>query len=754
MDIWVQNSQKWVNDTYKNVAGFIPAPTDGRTGWKTMFAFTRALQSELGIEELSDNFGPTTMAKLAEQLGNVSSTTKNANVRAIVQCALWCKGYSGGDTFGTWDSSTTTAVATLRTDLGLSASASIAPKVFKSLLTMNAYVLIENGSPVIRSIQRSLNARYLSRADFAVLPCDGHFSRDVQSGLLYAIQYEIGMADGTANGNFGPGTQAGLRAPAAAVSEGSTDGSKYFVHLFQAAMTCNQYDTPFTGTFTADTRARVAQFQAFAALPVTGVADFATWASLLVSTGDIDRPGRAVDCVTTITTARAQTLTANGYEIVGRYLTNFPGPDPLDKKLKPGELATIFNNGLRVFPIFQQGGDELEYFTYEKGVQNGATAVDAATYYGFKRGTVIYYAVDYDAIEDEVHSDVVPYFEGIRDGVASRGSLYQIGIYGSRNTCSIVSNANLATLSFVSGMSTGYSGNLGYPLPTNWAFDQILEYDVGTGDGYIAVDKDIVSDRDHGQDSVELINPPARLDVPLPPTLRPELMAAGITWLTSAMNPFQQGAAIRSRQAAVELMYKHDDLFTTLAVGYRMRKALIQTATLWESALENLVDVPADAAVVITYTYYQDRENWEALPPSEQSQTPEPSAPPKMVDDCSTGISQIFARTAIDAVAWGRPRGWTNEPHLDAANWKHRWYMWNRLKTDEAFNITMAALVLVWGASDIGITTGDFLTYSDSEVRAILTRYNGFGDDAVEYGTRNFNLYAILEGANATAREN
>lgn len=748
MDIWVQNAQKWVNETYKNVVGFIPAPTDGRTGWKTMFALTRALQTELGIAELSDNFGPTTLAELAEQFGNVSSTTKNANVRAIVQCALWCKGYSGGDTFGTWDSSTTMAIATLRTDLGLSATASIAPKVFKSLLTMNAYVLIENGSPVIRSIQRSLNARYLSRADFAILPCDGHFSRDVQSGLLYAIQYEIGMADGTANGNFGPGTQAGLRTPAAAVSEGSADGSKYFVHLFQAAMTCNRYDTPFTGTFTADTRARVAQFQAFAALPVTGVADFATWASLLVSTGDIDRPGRAVDCVTTITTTRAQTLAANGYEIVGRYLTNFPGPDPLDKKLKPGELATIFNNGLRVFPIFQQGGDELEYFTYEKGVQNGSTAVDAALYYGFKRGTVIYYAVDYDAIEDEVYSDVIPYFEGIRDGVASRGSLYQIGIYGSRNTCSIVSNANLATLSFVSGMSTGYSGNLGYPLPTNWAFDQILEYDIGTGDGYIAIDKDIVSDRDYGQDSVELINPPARLDVPLPEAMRPALAAEAVAWLNAAMNPAQHASAIRSRNAAVELAFRHDALFTTLAVGYRMRKALVQTATIWECAVENVADTAVDLQVKATYGYYQQVEAWQQLPQDQQEGTPIPIPPEMLRDDSSTGVSQIFAASAISAVNWGRGLGLTNEPALDFANWKHRWYMWNRLNADEAFNITMATLVLLWGATLAGVDTRDFLAYTDADVRAILAKYNG--DD--DYGTRNFNLYVILEQANATAR--
>ena len=42
---------------------------------------------------------------------------------------------------------------------------------------------------------------------------------------------------------------------------------------------------------------------------------------------------------------------------------------------------------------------------------------------------------------------------------------YKIGVYGSRNVCIQVSDKRYATYSFVSGMSTGFSGNLGFPLP-------------------------------------------------------------------------------------------------------------------------------------------------------------------------------------------------------------------------------------------------------------------------------------------------
>ncbi|WP_439650896.1 glycoside hydrolase domain-containing protein [Polycladospora coralii] len=50
-----------------------------------------------------------------------------------------------------------------------------------------------------------------------------------------------------------------------------------------------------------------------------------------------------------------------------------------------------------------------------------------------------------------------------------------MGVYSSRSVC-----IGLVEKSFVSGMSTSFSGNLGYPLPRNWVYDQIR--DAGTGE--------------------------------------------------------------------------------------------------------------------------------------------------------------------------------------------------------------------------------------------------------------------------------
>ncbi|WP_181025672.1 glycoside hydrolase domain-containing protein [Rathayibacter rathayi] len=476
-----------------------------------MFALTRALQHELGITSLSDNFGETTFARLAKQFPTVSSKTVNKGILGIVQAALWCKGYGGMSSpdgkWTVWDSTTTTSIARLNTNIGLPAAAEIIPKLFKSLLTMDAYILLPRGSQLIRSIQRSLNARYNGRSDFFLIPCDGIYSRDVQVGLMYGLQYEIGMADGTANGYLGPGTKAGLSSSAANVGRGSSDSSQYFVHLFQAALAFNgSYDGEYDGVFSEKMTANVKSFQDFTMLPQSGRADWKTWASLLASTGDPERmdSAKAVDCITTITAARASTLKANGYSIVGRYLTNTPNtPDPTDKNIKPGEISTIFASGLRVFPIFQEGGGSASFFDAEKGRISGRRAHFEALKFGFKPGTVIYFTVDFDAVEDEVDGKIVPYFEAI--SMAFRGSQYRIGVYGARNTCSIVSSKNYATYSFVSGMSTGYSGNLGFRLPVNWAFDQIKEYTVGSGNGAIGIDKDIYSGRDAAQPAVSRV---------------------------------------------------------------------------------------------------------------------------------------------------------------------------------------------------------------------------------------------------------
>ncbi|MFG7388656.1 hypothetical protein ACGO3R_11955 [Lactococcus lactis] len=59
-DEMVLETQQWLNNNYGNVPGFEKVKEDGKTGWPTIYALIRALQHELGITELSDNFGTDT----------------------------------------------------------------------------------------------------------------------------------------------------------------------------------------------------------------------------------------------------------------------------------------------------------------------------------------------------------------------------------------------------------------------------------------------------------------------------------------------------------------------------------------------------------------------------------------------------------------------------------------------------------------------------------------------------------------------
>lgn len=543
-DFWVQEAQTWVNETYGSVPGFTPVEADGITGWRTMFALTRGLQVELGITALSDNFGATTTARFTSQVGTITPRTPASNVVRILRCALWCKGYQGGDVRdGAFDDALALAVVQVLRDLGLPGTEpAVDVKIMRSLLTLDAYLTVPGGSDAVRALQQWLNARYLSRLDFAVVPCDGRYARDVQRGLMLGVQYEIGMADGVANGNFGPGTQAGLRGPAY-VEPGSTDTGTAFVRLFQGALLCNGYATPFDGVFGAGTSEAVAAFQAFAQLARTGVGDFATWASLLVSSGDPDRPGTAADTSTPLTRAMADALHEAGYRTVGRYMS------VAAKRYRRAELDDLVAAGLTTFPIYQEYGNEAKYFTDEIGYGHGLAAARRARQLGIAAGAVIHFAVDYDATADDIDARVLRYFEGVNRGIgAARAGEYRVGVYGSRNVCARVCARELAVSAFVAGMSRGWSGNLGFPLPPQWAYDQVQTLTVGTGHAVVTIDKVIRSPRAEPVGADGLVETPRGTD------------DAGFHQMFWSLTQLRFEAEVALRPASQEARAEADDL--------------------------------------------------------------------------------------------------------------------------------------------------------------------------------------------------
>ncbi|RZU48694.1 putative peptidoglycan binding protein [Krasilnikovia cinnamomea] len=492
MDSRVLDVQVWLNREYGSVTGFNRVAEDGITGWATMRALTRALQYELGISPLSDTFGPTTLARVTGMSGDIEGLWTTNRIK-IVQGGFYCKGYDPGAFDGKWGSETKRALDRMMYDAGLPAAPdnTFPPKVLKALLTMDAFVKVALGTEAIRKVQQWLNGRYSYRQNFFLVPCEGVFSRDVQKALYLAIQYEVGLTDAQATGTFGPTTKNELRKRP--VGSGSTGA---FVSIFTAAMVFNRIKQPgfpyfegFTDRFGEEAAIALRAFQKFSALPETGQGDFATWCQLLVSTGDPDRPAIASDTANPLTAARASALWSAGYRYVGRYLDNVPGSS-LNKKIQPGELKLIFENGLKVFPIQQYYGGEVSYFNYNRGYRDALAAHQAAVGHGFDAGTTIYFAVDYDATQADIDDAIVPYFKGVVGGLTVSGKRYNAGVYGSRNVCIDVSRRTDVRWSFVSGMSSGFSGNMGYPLPENWSFNQIQTLTVGSGTGAVEIDKD------------------------------------------------------------------------------------------------------------------------------------------------------------------------------------------------------------------------------------------------------------------------
>lgn len=725
-DEMVRRAQRFINLTYSHLDGIPQLEEDGVTGWTTMYALTRALQHELGITALSNSFGPATLAALEARWLVIADQGVPANIVRIVQSGLYCKGYDGGNISGVYDERTDAGVTALKENMGVDAKypRGVTPKVFKALLTMDAYVVISGGSVEVRAVQQWMNDRYVNRRNFFIIPCDGHFSRDVQKALMLAIQYEIGMSDDVANGVFGPGTQAGLRSNT--ISEGSTG---VWVQLFSSAMLFNRRGVSFTSAFTSGLAAAVRAFQDFVKLPITGKGDFQTWASLLVSTGDATRRGTALDCVTEITTARARALHGAGYRIVGRYLCNVAGTT-LNKMIQPWELETIVLNGLRIFPIYQTYGGERAYFNGHQGTVDALDAINWARYHGFKSGARIYFAVDYDAIDADVTSNIIPHFRAVKS-IIDEHSGYQVGIYGPRNVCSRVAAEGLTSASFVCDMSTGFSGNLGYPLPADWAFDQIATITVGSGDGRIEIDNNIASGRDGGHNSFSPDRADDLVDVDCPTSRHAALLADVRAYLVSIdIGEESNGGLthVNSTGRAFEILMKFDKLITSLSQRLRMRKALIQVPVIWETRHLTNEDLLVDDVVRAHH----------------QHGTPGPA-------DCSTGLGQIFASTAINARNYCISQGLLNGARLDPGNDDHLGQIWLKLNEDPIYNVNAVPLVHILHASLVSIPRPT-LGYSEENTRKLLVRYQGDNDSAEREGAKRLGLYRVFEAHNAALR--
>lgn len=393
-DPYVLNVQKWLNETYGNDSRFKTVTENGKTGWNTIYALTRALQIRLGIQSTADNFGNGTINAFNKQFPNgVQEQTEDSdpdNIYGIIQGALICKGYSIGASKPTcyFLGGTGAAIKKLKSDAGVdNTSSTVTLNIMKALLSMDYFYSYDTSEKTqkIISMQRYLNRNYESY--IGIKPCDGVYSRSTSQAMTKALQAEEGLSPSEANGNFGPATK---RCLPTILADGTGSGTNYkgksytteninkFKILANIALYLNGFgDGELTSNLNVNS---IKDFQSHHAISVTGNVDYTTWLSLYISCGNQDRSAIACDCITKITEDNVNVLKNNNYKYIGRYLNNVEGG--IDKELSKEELGVLFNNGIRLFPIQQRSAKTASYFTSENAKIDAKKAFDSIE--GFK----------------------------------------------------------------------------------------------------------------------------------------------------------------------------------------------------------------------------------------------------------------------------------------------------------------------------------------------------------------------------------
>jgi len=487
MDSMVLATQKWLNKTYGSVPKYKSVPETGNTGWPTIYGLIRGMQHELGIalQDGAPAFGEATSAAFDKKVVPNLKNGYKSNFVYLIQGAFWAKGVNPEEFTGVYSAHTDLAVKALQKDAGIPANGILDSQLAQALFDMSAFVRVSGGDNNVRQMQQYLNANY--RQYTGILPADGIYQRATNTALIYGVQVELGLGN-VANGLGGKITRLVQYA--------------LYVNMKEYLATKGTTGPAITGTLDGTTQNILSQFQSFMMLdPVQkGQPDSTTMYSLMLSSGNPARNFFGMDTSYQLDSSMIKALVAYEVNYVGRYLTGTVGSGATkrNKNLTLNEAQNIIKAGLKLVPIYQDNNPDLSYFNYDQGFKDARLAVDAALTIGIPNGHTIYFAVDMDMTDEEITATAIPYFQGIAAGI----SHYNIGVYGTRNASSRVSQAVPAVLySYVSNMSTGFSGNLGFSQPTNWAFDQFFEDGVGVGT-LPALDRVAVSNIDKGVTSL------------------------------------------------------------------------------------------------------------------------------------------------------------------------------------------------------------------------------------------------------------
>lgn len=154
-------------------------------------------------------------------------------------------------------------------------------------------------------------------------------------------------------------------------------------------------------------------------------------------------------------------LVSRGVSTVIRYY-NFSNSRTFPRKrMELAEAQALSAQGLQIAAVFQQRQDRPDDFTEQKGFEAGRRAHrHARENIGQPVGSGIYFSADFDASEEVIRENIVPYFEGVRrafEQESGGGASYRVGLYGSGLTSTTLTQRGLIELVWLA-MSRGFRG--------------------------------------------------------------------------------------------------------------------------------------------------------------------------------------------------------------------------------------------------------------------------------------------------------
>ena len=201
-----------------------------------------------------------------------------------------------------------------------------------------------------------------------------------------------------------------------------------------------------------------------------------------------------------------------GVKTVIRYYNHHNSVKLPSKCLSHSELQALFEAGLSVGVVFEQGGGangDIADLDVENAVGDAHRALELAAELGQPQHSAIYFAVDSDYFKRSELDQIAAYFEKVNETVAGN---YQIGVYGSGTVGRHLKNLRLVEHVWLAG-SIGWAGTRSMLNSGNWSiFQHRLE--LHSQIGHFGYDGNIInpSEESFGQFGADGVSITARGD--------------------------------------------------------------------------------------------------------------------------------------------------------------------------------------------------------------------------------------------------